>query len=447
MKRVVIIALMLAAISGTTAVNAQSWLRGLGRAAENAAKRAVERNVERTTERAIDRAFSETENAVEDAVRGESSNKGKKDKNKNNDNNGNNNADAVYDNGDATAQTQPQKGQPLEMTYAKSDFVAGDEIIFEDLLTDEQLGEFPSKWDLMSGVVEIAKLNGENTINFVEDDSRINPLMEEPKNYLPEIFTVEFDFWMPGMGLDVGYTMRFSDQERNDLWIIELSRGGWKSNDSQQFNFIEMTWEYRNPSDENIHGQNENVSVSGNGWNHFALSFNKRALKIYINGIRIANIPNAKKPQWWSIYNNTWGGFEGKGNMHIKNIRIAKGAVPLYDRMMSDGKFITYGITFDVGKATIKPESMGEINRIVQLMNENPDLKFSVEGHTDSTGNPASNQTLSEQRSQAIVAKLVELGIARDRLTAVGKGQNSPIADNNTDEGRAKNRRVEFVKM
>ena len=449
MKRVVIIALMLAAISGTTAVNAQSWLRGLGRAAENAAKRAVERNVESATERAIDRAFNETEDAVEDAVRGESSNKGKKNKNnnKNNDNNGNNNADVVYDNGDGAAQSGQQKPQSVEMAYAKSDFVAGDEIIFEDLLIGEQLGEFPSKWDLMSGVVEIAKLNGENTINFVEDDSRINPLMEDPKNYLPEIFTVEFDFWVPGIGVDASYNIRFSDQQRNDLWQIILSRGGWKSNDNKQFNLIEMEWGYSNPSDERVSGENENVSVSGNGWNHFALSFNKRALKIYINGIRIANIPNAKKPQWWSIYNYTWGGFNGKGNMHIKNIRIAKGAVPLYDRMMTDGKFITYGITFDVGKATIKPESMGEINRIVQLMTENPDLKFSVEGHTDSTGNPASNQTLSEQRSQAIVAKLVELGIARDRLTAVGKGQNSPIADNSTDEGRAKNRRVEFVKM
>ena len=115
--------------------------------------------------------------------------------------------------------------------------------------------------------------------------------------------------------------------------------------------------------------------------------------------------------------------------------------------MMSDGKFITYGITFDVGKSTIKPESMGEINRIVQLMNENPDLKFSVEGHTDSTGNAASNQTLSEARSKAIVAKLVEMGIAADRLTSSGKGQTTPIADNATDEGRAKNRRVEFVKI
>ncbi len=105
---------------------------------------------------------------------------------------------------------------------------------------------------------------------------------------------------------------------------------------------------------------------------------------------------------------------------------------------MSDGKFITYGITFDVGKSTIKPESMGEINRIVKLMKENPDLKFSVEGHTDSTGNEASNQTLSEARSNAIVGKLVELGISADRLTASGKGQSSPIADNGTNEGRAK---------
>lgn len=449
MKRLVMILLALVAIGGATEINAQNWLEQLGQRAKERAKENIERKVEQKTDDLIDGIF----NKAEDATKG----KGRKKRGAGEDTPAETQPAAVQQattperdgviNNVSVAQSGQQKGQSLEMTYAKSDFVAGDEIIFEDLLTGEQLGEFPSKWDLMSGVVEIAKLNGENTINFVEDESRINPLMEDPKNYLPEIFTVEYDFWLPGMGLDVGYTMRFSDQERNDLWIIELSRGGWKSNDSQQFNFIEMTWEYRNPSDENIHGQNENVSVSGNGWNHFALSFNKRALKIYINGIRIANIPNAKKPQWWSIYNNTWGGFEGKGNMRIKNIRIAKGAVPLYDRMMTDGKFITYGITFDVGKATIKPESMGEINRIVQLMNENPTLKFSVEGHTDSTGNAASNQTLSEQRAQAIVDKLVELGIAKDRLTAVGKGQNNPIADNSTDEGRAKNRRVEFVKM
>ena len=204
----------------------------------------------------------------------------------------------------------------------------------------------------------------------------------------------------------------------------------------------EIDWNWQNGG-EGLDGTGT-AKFNMSDFNHIAISFNKRALKFYVNGVRAANIPRCDAPTRFQIY--SYSGID-TANRFIKNVRIAKGAVPLYDRMMTDGKFITYGITFDVGKATIKPESMGEINRIVQLMTENPDLKFSVEGHTDSTGNATSNQTLSEQRSQAIVAKLVELGIAQDRLTAVGKGQNSPIADNNTDEGRAKNRRVEFVKQ
>jgi len=80
-------------------------------------------------------------------------------------------------------------------------------------------------------------------------------------------------------------------------------------------------------------------------------------------------------------------------------------------------------------------------------MKDNPDVKFSVEEHTDSTGTVANNQTLSEARSKAVVDKLIENGIAKERLVAAGKGQTSPIADNSTDEGRAKNRRVEFVKI
>ena len=449
MKRVVIIALMLTAISGTTAVNAQSWLRGLGRAAENAAKRAVERNVESATERAIDRAFSETEDAVEDAATGESSNKDKKknkNKNKNNDNNGNNgnnNADAVYDSGDATAQTQPQKGQSLETAYAKSDFVPGDEIIFEDLLVGEKLGEFPMMWDLLNGNAEIANVGGENVIYFAEGHTQIVPLMENPKNYLPDVFTIELDVYISDSHTSYDqiddrtysrYWFRFNDSKSYDVWEFDLYDFGESVN-----------YSLRKPDGSRVDGgQKTNHLVTLNSWNHIAFSFNKRAFKAYINGTRVANVPNVVQPNWFLIQRHS---YDHHTRCYIKNIRIAKGAVPLYDRMMSEGKFITYGITFDVGKATIKPESMGEINRIVQLMTENPDLKFSVEGHTDSTGNPASNQTLSEQRSQAIVAKLVELGIAQDRLTAVGKGQNSPIADNNTDEGRAKNRRVEFVKM
>ena len=422
MKRLVMMVLVLVAVGGTTEVNAQSFLKKLGKKVENAAKNAIERNAERKTEEAVDKVFE-----------GDFG-KGKKDKDKQN-NNGNNNADAVYDNGNGAAQVQPQKGQSLEMTYAKSDFVPGDEIFFEDNQANEQLGEFPSQWDLISGTIEIAKLNGENTICFTSHGASIVPLMKDMENYLPEMFTIEFDY----LEFPNQYTFRHRFYLRDgnkDVLSVEFAGA-----DS------DVSCRYYTPSGDSRKTDDGKLAKSivnkNNGWNHFALSFNKRACKIYINGTRVANIPNMAAPKTLQI----WGATQQDQFTYIKNVRIAKGAVPLYDRMMSDGKFITYGITFDVGKATIKPESMGEINRIVQLMTENPDLKFSVEGHTDNTGKEASNQILSEQRSQAIVAKLVELGIAQDRLTAVGKGQNSPIADNNTDEGRAKNRRVEFVKM
>ena len=110
-------------------------------------------------------------------------------------------------------------------------------------------------------------------------------------------------------------------------------------------------------------------------------------------------------------------------------------------------KVVTYDILFDVNKATIKPESMKEINRIKAIMDENPSVRYEVQGHTDSTGDAASNQKLSERRAQAIVDKMVELGVSPNRLKAVGKGETSPIGDNNTEAGRAKNRRVEFVAM
>ena len=432
MKRLVMMVLVLVAVGGTTEVNAQSFLKKLGKKVENAAKNAIERNAERKTEEAVDKVFE-----------GDFG-KGKKDKDKQN-NNGNNNADAVYDNGDATAQSGQQSGQSLEMTYAKSDFVPGDEIIFEDLLVGEKLGEFPSMWDLKEGNAEVANVGGENAIHMGKE-TLIMPYMKE-KDYLPEEFTIEFDLYVPcakgsyGGKDNVGMNNRYNIDLLNAAGKV-VFRTYWYNGHKTYGKPIGIEWRWQNGGDEST-GKAE-VLFNQSNFNHIAISFNKRALKFYVNGTRICNIPRCDAPTRFQIY--SYQG-EAQDERFIKNIRIAKGAVPLYDRMMSDGKFITYGITFDVGKATIKPESMGEINRIVTLMTENPDLKFSVEGHTDSTGNAASNQTLSEQRSQAIVAKLVELGIAQDRLTAVGKGQNSPIADNSTDEGRAKNRRVEFVKQ
>ncbi len=120
-------------------------------------------------------------------------------------------------------------------------------------------------------------------------------------------------------------------------------------------------------------------------------------------------------------------------------------ASALFEALNRDGHVALY-INFDTGKATIRPDSQPIIEQVVQMLQSNPDLKLSVEGHTDSVGAPASNKLLSENRAKAVVAALAAKGIDGKRLTAVGWGQDKPVADNSTDEGRAKNRRVELVK-
>jgi outer membrane protein OmpA-like peptidoglycan-associated protein len=108
--------------------------------------------------------------------------------------------------------------------------------------------------------------------------------------------------------------------------------------------------------------------------------------------------------------------------------------------------FIALDIHFATGKAEILTESRPIIDEIVSLLRNRPNLRIGVEGHTDSTGIPASNKTLSNARAKAVVEAIAAAGISPDRLDPVGYGQDRPIADNRTEEGRAKNRRVELVK-
>ncbi len=461
MKKIIIIMLIFA-VGNITTVYSQSWGRTLGRLAENAAKRAVERNVEKATEKAIDRSVQKaeeaTERAIDQAIEKKRQEKGRAQKSRESPETTQINEKKISPDVNSEKSKEVQvastANEPLannlEIAYAKSDFVAGDEIMFDDDVTREQIGEFPSQWDLIKGTTEVAQINGNKVILCVsQDDAVIVPLFDKAKSYLPEKFTLEFDFWVGGYEKKSEnnpaneYHIRFYKPNSNTLIQQFLLHNWYYSPEDYR---TRLNWDFLSLSEEMRSGQDESFRTIPNSWNHFALSFNKRAMKVYINGIRYANIPNTIAPGYFDIEFYRTGGYF-TNNTAIRNIRIAKGAVPLYERLMSAGKFITYGITFDVGKSAIKPESMGEIRRIVQLMNENPDLKFSVEGHTDSTGNAQSNQALSEARSQTIVNKLIEMGIAKERLVAVGKGQGSPIADNSTNEGRAKNRRVEFVKM
>jgi OmpA-OmpF porin, OOP family len=117
----------------------------------------------------------------------------------------------------------------------------------------------------------------------------------------------------------------------------------------------------------------------------------------------------------------------------------------MYDALNKDG-FIALYINFDTSKSDIKPESMGTIEQIATVLKAHPDLKVSIEGHTDNVGTPQINKTLSQQRAMSVMSAVAQKGIAASRMNAVGWGQEKPIADNRSEEGKAKNRRVEVVK-
>jgi OmpA-OmpF porin, OOP family len=109
--------------------------------------------------------------------------------------------------------------------------------------------------------------------------------------------------------------------------------------------------------------------------------------------------------------------------------------------------FITLYINFATAKSELPDDSKSIIREIAKLLETNPKLRLSVEGHTDNLGNATDNQALSNKRSQSIVTALVSLGVNKTRLQASGKGQTTPIADNRSEDGRAKNRRVELIEM
>lgn len=402
----------------TTPMNAQ-FLNRLIDSAKKSAEDAIEQQVNKKVEEGIDKAFN-TEVPEKEQQEQQQQEEAEPQQ------------QAVQRQPQAQAPT-PASTKTLESAYAKSDFVPGDEIMFEDDLVGEQMGEFPSKWDLLEGNAEIASVNGKTVISLTDISTEIMPLMKNQKNYLTEAFTLEFDFLggSDEKSIYCDYIIHLKNIEGEDVATINLNgtASGWAYT-----SWITASGEQRE--------NRAAAPAKEEEWNHVALSFNKRALKVYLNGSRIVNIPNCARPQYFTLQRSYWA---DQRNL-MTNVRLCKGAVPLYNRLITDGKIITYAITFDIGKANIKPESMTEINRIAQLMKDNGDLKFEVQGHTDNTGTVAGNQKLSEQRAQAIVNKLVEMGIAANRLSAKGMGQSAPLADNSTDEGRAKNRRVEFVK-
>jgi len=333
--------------------------------------------------------------------------------------------------GDATGQQAGAAGEEAkpELKWSKYDFVPGDRIIFEDNLEGEENGEFPSRWDLHRGIVEVAEFGGDNVIMFRDGAPGIMPYFKEAKeDYLPDVFTVEFDLYC----------------HNNDFEIYLYDRKYQKTDSPTGYTYISMNYESMEFG-QSYSEHPDKANLAKRRWIHVAVAYTNGKLKAYMDETRLINIPRIDfDPKGITLYT-----YHAKNDrlFYVKNVRIAEGGVKYYDRVMQDGKIIATGIRFDTGKSTLKPESMGVINEIYELMDKNPDLKFSVEGHTDNVGDDGSNMTLSADRAETVMKTLVDMGISGDRLTSKGLGESMPMDDNNVPEGRANNRRVEFVKI
>ena len=161
-------------------------------------------------------------------------------------------------------------------------------------------------------------------------------------------------------------------------------------------------------------------------------------------GVTAKQIKNGKE-RWIELVGN---GGSAYTLILMEKAGIAQSVVTAGDMASAlnrDGQ-ISLHINFDTGKATIRPDSQPIIDQIVSTMKANAGLQLSVEGYTDNVGTPQANKTLSLARAQAVVTAVSGAGVNASRMTAVGHGQDNPVADNSTDDGRAQNRRVVLVK-
>lgn len=334
-----------------------------------------------------------------------------------------------------------QTVQPSFTAFNNYDFVPGDKIIFEDNFADDQEGEFPAHWNLGAGQAVVNKTGDVKSFLITDGNfAHISPRIKS-QAYLGDAFTIEFDNYSTGgYGPHLYFYGSNADATAANNVLGQVNIAASNSWTAAQVSVesaqIDLVGNYA----ANISGDNYL-----NKWHHVAIAYRNNQVKVYVDQYRVLVAPNLGiKPRAFDI--------EGIGDANspiiLANFRVASGGgMNMLGKKFTDAKIITHGINFEVDKASIRPESMGTLNMIAGILKENPELKFEVDGHTDNRGTVPHNLTLSQQRADAVKAQLITMGVAATRLTSRGFGSGKPIADNLTPEGKANNRRVEFVKL
>lgn len=327
------------------------------------------------------------------------------------------------------------------------DFVPGTQIIYSTNFANEAVGDFPIDFNTNASgqVVTVSGKSGK----WLSLDKNGAFIPDNITN-LPDNFTLEFDLGIINdptnnkMGFGVNFTTEKDELMKNVLFSYGTSYLCLHpSAHVASFGII--------PSSEATMIENE---IEMNQWNVTNRTFakisiwrQKGRLRVYVNQDKVVDVPRffvENKPYDLAFFRH----FFDDCQILMTNIRFAVAGADLRTKFMSEGRFATNEILFAVNSDVIKPESNKIINEVAALLKENGSIRMRIVGHTDSDGDGNANLSLSKRRAESVKNKLVsEHGIAASRLSTDGKGASQPVESNSTAAGKAKNRRVEFVKI
>lgn len=422
-KLLIILGIMLFVVSEA---NGQSWLNSLGNKAKEKAKEKVEQKVEEKTEEVMERGFEKVEKGVK-SEKGEEREEGEEGEEK-----------AV------TVKNAPQQKKSLE-SFTQYDFVPGDKILYFEDFSQDAIGDFPALWTSNgSGEVKSVSIAPGKWLHLNGEDA-VYCYMR--KIEFPTNFIVEFDL-IPDKeySLDGIIFTLYQDMSDNtevaddDLYPglagihIMLGSNEWETLGYKESNDWLRARASKNP-----------VVIEES--NHVIIWVQNRRIRIYHAGAKVLDAPTNIYPG--VAFNRfRFSGWDRNSHPFISNLKITTAAPDMRSKLLTEGKIVSYGIYFDSGKDVVKPESYGSVKEIATVLQENPDVKIKVVGHTDSDGDDALNLDLSKRRALAVKRFLEkEFGIAADRVQTDGLGEQQPVAPNDKPENKAKNRRVEFIKL